>query len=448
MINASEMQVDRAHVTRLVLWRILPLLTMMYSVQTLDKINIGTAALRMNHDLGISQTVFGLAVTTFQLSYILFQLPSNLALYRFGARLWLSFIMACWGVVSALGAFVHDGNQLLILRFLLGVAEAGMWPGILFYMTLWLPREVRSRGLIIAVLPLASIFGSPLSGAIIQFGNGWLGFAGWQMMFIIEGLATVLLSLVTLKYLTARPSEAAWLKPAEASWLEEVNSNGESEQITAASLGRITSVLANPRTITFALAVACLNMGLLTMLVFTPQMVAAFSQLYHVKLSVFEVSLLSGVPYLFAYILSYIWCRHSDLTGERMWHAVIPTIVVALGITYLLFVHELYAMIIGLSLCGAGLIGGLGPLWQQVSETLRSAEAAIAIAVVNMVGQCGPLVGPAIIGRMTDLTGSYHLGLASIAVVALLAGALTIVGTVLQRRLNGLAPATLKPSAS
>ncbi|MGZ9712868.1 MFS transporter [Glaciimonas sp. GNP009] len=418
---------------RKVMWRVIPLLTLMYTAAYLDRINIGTAALTMNKDLGISQAVFGLAASLFLLGYFFLEIPSNLAFVKYGARVWLTRIMITWGIISSLTAFVQTPNQLIAVRIALGIAEAGFFPGLILYLALWFPKEVRARMFFFTTLPLAVILGAPASTAIIQYTDGWFGMAGWRIMFLVEGALPILLGFFSARYLTSLPADATWLNPEQKAWLASI---AEVSGGVKHSVGESLRILfKNHSLLLYALAYGFLQMGFYAQLIFTPQIISSFSRTVGVTLSAPQIGLLTSVPSIFAALVCYFWVRHSDKTNERVWHAATGALLGAVGIAICLTSSGVFGLMGGLTLLQSGLLCGLIPLWQLPTRGLSSSAAAIVIASVNSVGILGSFTSPIIIGWLKQRTGSYDAGLTFIAVMLILAAALIIfAGAVIERK--------------
>ena len=407
-----------ASVQRKVIRRIVPILMLMYTMAYLDRINIGTAALRMNADLGISQQVFGLAAGLFFVGYLLMEIPSNLILHRVGARIWLTRIMVTWGLISACTAFVQNGWQLIAIRMLLGVAEAGLFPGLIYCLALWFPPQLRGRMLVIAVLPWAVIVGTPVSAAIVQYADGLFGFAGWRIMLFVEGLLPVLLGFYSIRFLTSKPEEADWLTDAEKREVIAAR-DGDNSAFPGAVEPALRETLMRPHLILLSLAYATAQMGFYASLIFTPQIVQEFGRLFGQKLSTVQVGLLSAIPSVIGMVLYWFWVAHSDKRGERVWHAIASFVTAAVGIGILLSVHSLYASIAGLALLTAGLVSGPICIWQLTGIGVRGKTAAVVFAYVNCFGIVGSMFSPYLIGLLKDRTGSYDAGLMLLAGAAL-----------------------------
>src|SRR3954447_10312903 len=319
----SEIQ---TRVLRKITWRIVPFIMLLYFVAFIDRVNIGFASLTMNKDIGLSPTVYGFGAGIFFWGYFLFEVPSNIILHKVGARIWIARVMITWGIVSAAMAFVQGPTSFYALRFLLGVAEAGFFPGIILYLSYWFPARQRAAvtALFMAAAPLSTVLGSPVSGALLEM-DGLLGFKGWQWLFLIEALPAVLLGFVVLGYMTDRPEQARWLAADERDWLvRTMNSELASKAATASH--SIWRGLADIRVLALALVYFGTSAGLYTLGVWAPQIIKGFG------MSTMAVGFLNAVPPTVAVIAMYLWSWHSDKHNERTWHVVIPCLVAAAGL--------------------------------------------------------------------------------------------------------------------
>jgi MFS transporter, ACS family, tartrate transporter len=417
---------------RKVLRRIVPFLLLIYAFAYLDRINIGTAALTMNKALGLTQAEYGFAAGIFFLGYLIFEIPSNYAMSKLGGRVWFARILISWGVISMATGAVQNATQLSIVRILLGIAEAGSFPGIMYFIALWFPREMRARVQVLCMLPLAIVLGTPLSAAILQYMNGMFGLEGWRLLFILEGLPPVVLGFVTLKYLTSRPMEAGWLSDAERRWLTSVSLNASTDADPKAS---IWSVMRNVQVIVFALAYSGLMMGFSANLFFTPQIIAAFGKLIGAKLTFVQIGLLTSLPACLALLISYSWARHSDRTGERVWHAAFGAIGAGIGLVLLANSSGFPMLLLGLTLLSGCISGGATAIWQLPIRGMSDRRAAIAFAFVNSIAVVFSALIPYAVGTLTDRTGSYMAALYMIVGIMVVSAVLVVFGgTVLERR--------------
>ena len=313
-------------VMRKISFRIVPFIMLLYFIAFIDRVNIGFAALTMNKDLGFSPAVFGLGAGIFFLGYFLFEVPSNLILNKVGARLWIARVMITWGIVSAIFAFIRGETSFLILRFLLGVAEAGFFPGIILYLSFWFPARYRAGvvSLFMAAAPISVVLGSPLSSALLEM-DGLLGLKGWQWMFIMEAIPAFLLGFVVLGYMTDKPEKATWLKDDEREWLvDEMNAEHAAKAATASH--SIWRGLADMRVLALSLIYFGTSAGLYTLGIWAPQIIKEFG------LSTLQVGFLNAVPPTVAVVAMVLWARHSDKTNERTWHVVVACIAAAAGL--------------------------------------------------------------------------------------------------------------------
>jgi len=404
-------------VTRKVALRLIPFLGVLYFFSFLDRVNVGFAALTMNAQIGLSSLAFGIGSGIFFLSYVLCEVPSNLALERFGARIWIARIMISWGVISGLTAFVQGPASFATVRFLLGIAEAGFFPGIIYYLTCWFPAAQRARiiALFMIALPLSSVIGAPLSTALL--GIEWWGLEGWQWMFILEAVPTILLGVAVLFWLTDRPEHADWLDAREKTWL--LASLHETDANTAQV--SIRSVLGSARVWYAGVMYFGVLVGLYGFGFWMPQIIASLGELNHI-----QVGLATMIPYTTACIAMVLWGRHSDHTGERRWHVALPALVGALALLVGTVTTGALLAFMALIFAAIGIYATLPAFWALVTRGLQGVMAAAAIALINAIGNLGGFLGPAAIGYARDQTGSHVASLLLIAVCLLMSAALTL----------------------
>jgi MFS transporter, ACS family, tartrate transporter len=407
-------------VLRKVTLRIVPFIMLLYFVAFIDRVNIGFAALTMNKDIGLSSSVFGFGAGIFFWGYFLFEVPSNLALDKFGARLWIARVMISWGIVSGAMAFVQGPVSFYSLRFLLGVAEAGFFPGIILYLTYWFPARQRAAvtAQFMAAAPLSTVLGSPVSGALLGM-DGLLGLKGWQWLFLLEAVPAVLLGLVVLAYMTDRPEQAKWLADDERAWLVRTM-NVELTSKAAVASHSIWRGLADIRVLALALVYFGTSAGLYTLGVWAPQIIKQFG------LSSLEVGFLNAVPATIAVIVMIWWARHSDRTGERTWHVVLACLLAAVGLALAGMASGVVAVLAALTLVNIGISSSKPPLWSMPTMFLSGSAAAAGIATINSIGNLGGFVGPAVIGWIKDRTGSFAGGLYFVAALLVLSAVLTL----------------------
>jgi MFS transporter, ACS family, tartrate transporter len=419
--SAAEEEMSRRVVAK-VARRLIPFMAVLYFVNYLDRTNIGFAELQMSEDLGLTSTMYGLASGLFFIGYLFFEVPSNLALHRFGARRWIARIMFSWGIVAAAMAFVPNAGTLYVLRILLGIAEAGFFPGMILYLTFWFPRRERTRftAMFLAAIPLSSAIGSPISGAIMEYADGWLGLEGWRVMFLFEGLPAVLLAFVTWFYLTDRPAQATWLTDDERTWLQN-EMDAETRATQQKFHWPLRKSLTNPRILALSFVYFGVVYGLYALSFFLPQIVADFSETFDTSYSLMETGLIVAVPYLVGTVAMVLWGRHSDRTQERVWHVAIPSVLSALTIPVALYLDSPFAVMVAVTLTAIGIFGALPVFWALPSAFLVGASAAGGIALINSLGNLAGFGAPFVTGFLTDLTGSVRTGLWVVGVVMMLA---------------------------
>jgi ACS family tartrate transporter-like MFS transporter len=397
--------------------RIVPFIMLLYFVAFIDRVNIGLAALTMNKYLGFSPSVFGFGAGIFFWGYFLFEVPSNVVLDKVGARLWIARVMITWGLVSGAMAFVQGQTSFFVLRFLLGAAEAGFFPGIILYLSYWFPARQRATvtALFMAAAPLSTIIGSPLSTALLEM-HGLLGLKGWQWLFILEALPAILLGFVVLKFMTDQPEQAKWLADDERAWLVAAMQAERAERSVSASHS-IWQGLTDSRVIALSLIYFGTSAGLYTLGVWSPQIIKSFG------LSNMEVGLLNAVP---PTIAMYLWSWHSDRTNERTWHVVIACLAAAAGLTLAGLSSGVASVVAALVLVNVGISAAKPPLWSMPTLFLAGPAAASGIATINSIGNLGGFAGPAMIGWIKDQTGSFEGGLYFVAALLLLSATLTL----------------------
>src|SRR6267143_4198554 len=410
-----------------VMRRLIPFLILCYFVAYLDRVNVSFAKLHMNQALGLSEAAFGLGAGLFFIGYFLFEVPSNIFLERVGARVWIARIMISWGIVSAAFAFIpsiagatgiSNEGVFYTLRLLLGACEAGFFPGIIFYLTLWFPALYRARivGYFMAAIPLSTVIGAPISGLLLYL-QGGLGLAGWQWLFIIEAVPAIILAGVVFFYLTDWPAEAAWLAPDERTWLAS-RLELEQRQRQAVRNFSVRQSLVNPRVLGLSLvyfgAVAT-NYGLSF---FLPQIVKAFG------LNTLLTTLVSATPYVAGLIGMVWWGRRSDRVAERRFHAALPLFIAAAGIAVSTVFNDPTLKMISLCVAGFGIFACLPVFWTLPTAFLSGAAAAAGIAVINSIGNLAGFAGPFAMGWIKDHTGSYAGGLLLLAALGIIAMAI------------------------
>jgi len=428
---ASDLE---SRVMRKVAFRIVPFIMLLYFVAYIDRVNIGFAALTMNKDLGFSPAVFGFGAGIFFWGYFLFEVPSNIVLDKVGARLWIARVMITWGLVSAAMAFVWDSTSFYVLRFLLGAAEAGFFPGIILYLSYWFPAHRRAAitSLFMAAVPISVVLGSPLSSALLEM-HGLGGLKGWQWLFLLEAVPATILGIIVLFYMTDRPEKAKWLAADERAWLVDAM-NAERAGKAATAQHSIWRGLADIRVLALALVYFGTSAGLYTLGIWAPQIIKGFG------LSNLAVGFLNAIPPTVAVVAMYLWSWHSDRENERTWHVVIACLAAAAGLALAGASGTVAAVVTALTLVNVGISAAKPPLWSMPTLFLSGPAAAAGIATINSIGNLGGFVGPAMIGWIKDLTGSFEGGLYFVAGLLVFSAILTLA---LSRSLQQRHPAAI-----
>ncbi|HJS86346.1 MAG TPA: MFS transporter [Acetobacteraceae bacterium] len=412
--------------------RLLPFAIVTYFFCYVDRINVGFAALTMNKAIGLTPASYGMAAGAFFWGYVLFEVPSNIIMEKVGARLWIARIMISWGLLSAATAFAGGAVSFGILRFLLGVAEAGFYPGIVLYFSYWFPEHHRARivaGFTVA-LPLAIALGAPVSTAILKL-DGFGGLAGWQWLFILEAVPTVLLGLGVLLYLTDKPEQARWLTPQERDWLaaELASERRQKEAVRTFSL---LQGLFTPKVLLISLQYFGIVTASLGMALFIPQIIKELG------LSNMQVGFATMIPYLLAAISMVTWGYVSDRMHERRWNLFWACVVSTIGLIVAGWTTGTYWSLVGMSVAAIGFYGSKGPFWAMPSMFLSGSALAAAVAWINSLGNLGGYFGPSIVGWARDLTGSYSGGLYALAGFAAMSAIVAAFGLrippIIQRR--------------
>ncbi|WP_207920168.1 MFS transporter [Saccharopolyspora aridisoli] len=415
-------------ILRKVAVRLMPFLCLLYFVNYLDRVNIGFAGPNgMNDELGMTATVFGFASGIFFLGYLVLEVPSNLALHRFGARKWLARIMITWGVVATVMAFVPNATTLVVLRFLLGVAEAGFFPGIILYLTYWFPAVQRAKAvaLFMAAVPVSSAIGATVSSALISGGHGVLGLSGWRFMFLVEGVPAMLLAVATWFYLTDRPEQAQWLEDEEREWLSG-QLEAERAETESTHSWPLRKALTHPRILALAFVYFGIAYGLYALGFFLPTIVKGFEQQYGTELSTMESGLVTAVPYVIGAVAMVIWAAHGDRTRERVWHVALPMLIGGASIPIALYLGNPFMAMVAVTICAVGVCAALPTFWALPSNFLAGAAAAGGIALINSLGNISGFAAPYITGVLADITGSQRSGLWVVGVV-MIAAAFTVI---------------------
>src|SRR6266480_843284 len=411
--NAKELS---AVTLRKVTWRLIPFLFVLYVIAWLDRVNVGFAGLQMNADLGFSSTVFGFGSGIFFLGYCLFEIPSNIILERVGARLWIARIMVTWGLISAGLMIVRTPAVFYLLRFLLGAAEAGFFPGVIYYLSLWYPTAHRARAIaaFMTAVPVTGLIGGPLSGALLDL-DGIYGLAGWQWLFLLEGLPAVVLGVSVIFYLDDRPETTPWLEPQERDWLvETLAAERRAWPLRPDIRVALTDVTVWKLGIIFLLVAA----GFYGYSFWAPLVIRSIT-----GLSNFKVGLVLGAISAVTIIGMLLNSYHSDRTNERPIHIAVPLLVMAVGLIGCALLHNPVFAIIALALVPLGHCASYGPFWSMPTQFFTGPAAAAGIALVTMIANIGSFAGPAVIGTLKARTGTHvesFLLLGGMAVIAAL----------------------------
>ncbi|MBR0787462.1 MFS transporter [Bradyrhizobium manausense] len=419
--GAAKSEIETSAI-RAISWRLIPFLVLAYFFSYLDRVNLGFAALTMNAELKFTPLIFSWGAGIFFIGYFIFEVPSNLALEKFGASRWIARIMVTWGIISALMALVNGVTGFYVLRFLLGVAEAGFFPGIILYLTYWYPAEYRGRFLaaFAIAVPVSTVIGAPISGLLLGL-DGAMGLKGWQWLFVLEGIPSILLGIVTWFYLTDRPEKADWLSAEQKAWLK---GRLDSEIAAKQAVKHLTlgEALSSPKVIMLSLIYFGFVGALYGMQFWLPQIVKAFG------LTNAQTGFVTAVPYVFGTIAMILWARHSDSTRERVMHVGLPMILIAVALAISSYITDPVMTMVALTFAAIGVFCVFGVFWTLPTSWLSGTAAAGAIALINSIGNLAGFGGPYLIGWVKETTGQTSTGLLVLAVLPLLAGILVFVG--------------------
>ncbi len=438
--RGRAVDIDENAVIRKVAIRLIPFLFFLYVIAYLDRVNVGFAKLQMGEALGFSDAVYGAGAGIFFFGYFLFEVPSNLLLQRFGARHWIMRIMLTWGIVAMCMMFVNSITTFYVLRFLLGIAEAGFFPGILLYLTFWFTAKERAK--VVAWFMTANavsfIFGGPISG--------WLmtakiipGLAGWQQMFLLEGLPAFLMGFVVLWYLPNGPRDAKWLTEPEKDYIEarveeEAGARSHDSKFSKSdNAPTLFQTFSQPAVIILCLCFFCFVSGMYGFSLWIPQIVKSMGDMTPV-----QTGFLSAIPFLISGTLMVVNGYHSDATGERPLHIFIPALFGAMGlVAYAWLDGQEVWQLVALSVAASGMWAMLGPFWAMVPAVLRgggSSAVAGGLALINSVGNLGGFLGPFAVGKVKDLTGSFAGGVYTLATLVVIGAFLALIAGRMMRR--------------
>ena len=397
--------------------RLVPLIAVLYFVNYVDRVNVGFAALTMNRDMSFSPSIYGFGASLFFAGYLIFQIPANVVLERVGARRWIFAIMAVWGALSMATAFIQGPRSFYALRFCLGVAEAGFFPGMVLYLTYWFPQSYRARFVasFMTAIPMAFVIGAPLSGVLLQM-EGVRSLHGWQWLFVIEGLPAFVLAFVVLRLLPDRPATAPWLTEDEK---RRISTRLESE--SAALPRAFWPSLVDPRVIALGIVYFGINFGRYGVELWLPQIVQGMGY------SNLVTGFLVAIPYGIGIVAMIFWGLRSDSKGERIWHVALPCVSAVVGCTLAAVLHSDVLVLVSLGAVVVSLLAVQGPFFSLPSAYLGGTAVAGGIGLVNMLGTgMGGLFGPSIMGYLKENTGGYASGMAVLALALLLSAAVVL----------------------
>ena len=422
--DGATVQTERVAAIRKVWLRLIPFLFVLYIFNYLDRINIGFAALSMNKDLALTATAFGLANSIFYIGYVACEIPSNLLMVRYGARVWIARILISWGLASAATMLVVGPNSLYIVRFLVGVLEAGFVPGVLLYLTYWIPNSHRARanGYLMMAQPVAMALGAGVSGLILDQLNGALGLQGWRWLFVLEGLPAVVLGVIAYLYLTDKPKNAAWLNTSEKNTLTSLLAD---DQLASGRQSKISvwRQVTEPRILLLALAYFCLVNTINANATWIPTIVREVLKAY----SLSQVGFVTAIPAICALILMPLWTRSSDRMQERVWHVVAALAMAAAGWLLVIFFPEPELRLVGLIFTVSGAFCAMCTFWTLPQSLLSEAARPAGIGLISAVGLLGSAVSPAVIGFLRDLTGNFSAGLFYVTALLVVSIALVLI---------------------
>lgn len=421
--GSMSQQINRDAAIKKVWRRLIPFLFVLYIFNYLDRINIGFAALSMNKDLLLTATTFGLANSIFYVGYVACEIPSNLLMVHYGARVWIARILVSWGLASAATMLVVGPNSLYLVRFLVGVLEAGFVPGVLLYLTYWIPNSHRARanGYLMMAQPVAMALGAGVSGLILDHLNGTWGLQGWRWLFLLEGLPAVILGMVAYVYLTDKPKNAAWLEETEkntvSSMLADDQPSGRQARVS------VWKQVTEPKILLLALAYFCLVNTINANATWIPTIVREVLKAY----SLSQVGFVTAIPAICALILMPLWTRSSDRMQERVWHVVAALGMAAAGWLLVIYFPQPELRLVGLIFTVSGAFCAMCTFWTFPQSLLSEAARPAGIGLISAVGLLGSAVSPAVIGFLRDATGNFSAGLFYVTALLVLSIALVLI---------------------
>ncbi|GAB2564855.1 MFS transporter [Leucobacter ruminantium] len=434
----AHQHLEQAHalrkaVDRKTVRRVLPFILAAYFLCYLDRVNISYASLEMNADIGLSEAAYGIGAGIFFVAYFIFEVPSNVLLTKFGPRIWIARIMITWGIIAGCMSLAQGPISFYVLRFLLGVAEAGFFPAMILYLTYWFPARRRAQitAMFFMAVPLSGLVGGPLSTWLMTEAHGLFGLRGWQSMFIIEAVPTVLLGIAALWILVDRPEKAKFLREDERSWLvAELRLENQAVSASGHSPKGVFRTMLTPVVLAMSLIYLGLEFGEYAIGFFMPQMVAALDEQFGGDLGLVQIGFITAIPSLVAVLVMIWWGRHSDRTQERTWHIIGPAVLGAIAIAAAPYVTSFWATIALYSVTAACVFSVIPVFWQLPSRYLTGVSAAVGIALINSVGNLSGIIAPSLTGVLKQATGSFGPGYLLIALFLVIAA----VGTLILRK--------------
>ncbi|SDD00397.1 Nitrate/nitrite transporter NarK [Glycomyces harbinensis] len=409
--------------------RLVPFVALMFFINYLDRTAIGFASPNgMNDDLALSAAQFGFASGVFFVGYILLEVPSNLALHKFGARKWLARIMISWGIVALLFTWVQNFEQLVALRFLLGVAEAGFFPGAILFLSMWVPAAHRGRILMLFYLaqPLTTVIGAPLAGALIQQHGVFFGLEGWRFMFMGVAIPAIVVGVIAWFYLKDKPADAKWLTPEEQAWLTNALEAEKTETEAAQGHASIRNAFGSGRVWALSFVYFGFIYGLYALAFFLPTIIDGFQAAAGTEFDVFEKGLITAIPYLPAAIAMYFWSRDASKRGLKTWHIALPALLGAVSIPLALYAGSPVATIAVITVTACAIFAALPNFWTLPTRFLTGAAAAAGVALINTIGNLAGFSAPYVTGAVHDWTGGYEVPMMIVGAFMLLSSVLMV----------------------
>lgn len=397
-------------------WKLIPFLALLYALNYLDRVNVGFAASTMQVDLGLSTAAFGLGAGLFFLGYSLFEVPSNIIMHKVGARLWIARIMVSWGLLACAMAWVQGETSFYVLRVLLGIAEAGLLPGIILYLTYWFPNEYRGRltAQFFLALPLSLVVGAPLSTWIIGVGDGLFGLAGWQFMFVVEGLPAVLIGIAVFLFLPDRPQNAKWLTPAQKNALDKALAS-ESREAADHGTASLRRALLDPKVYIMGLILFATVFGSYAFSFFMPQVIKDLQASFGAPLTDMQIALVTTIPFALAAVAMCVLSWSSDRKRERIWHAAVPLTLGAGAVALAAFAGSPIVAVILLAIAVSATMSATPILWQLPRYFLAGPAAAAGIGLVGAIANLSGFVAPTVTGALRQASGNFTSSLLTIA---------------------------------